>query len=58
MIVEQFDGGLIHCEIEVLKGNEVIEMIVKQPNQTSGMTEAIILNRCDIYEERPTALRV
>ena len=38
MIVEQIDGGLIRCEIANLKGNEAIEMIVKQPNQPSGMT--------------------
>lgn len=38
MIVEQIEGGLIRCEISNLKGNDAIEMIVKQPNQPSGMT--------------------
>lgn len=37
-IVEQLDGGLIRCEISNLKGNEAMEMIVKQPNQPSGMS--------------------
>ena len=37
MIVEQIEGGLIRCEISNLKSYEAIEMIVKQPNQPSGM---------------------
>ena len=37
MIVEQIDGGLIRCELAILKDHEAIEMIVKQPNQPSGM---------------------
>ena len=38
MVVEHLEGGLIRCEISDLKGYEAIEMIVKQPNQPSGMT--------------------
>lgn len=38
MVVEQVDGGLIRCEIADFQGTKAIELIVKQPNETSGMT--------------------